>query len=61
MLSLIRLLNVLNIGYSSIFFAVFLDPFCFVLMLSHLKVKKREVESANASPFIDRRRALKKR
>ena len=27
-LSLIRLLNVLNIGYSSIFFVVFLDPFC---------------------------------
>ena len=30
--SLIRLLNVLNIGYSSIFFVVFLDPFCFVFV-----------------------------
>ena len=32
LVSLIRLLNVLNIGYSSIFFVVFLDPFCFVFV-----------------------------
>ena len=34
LVSLIRLLNVLNIGYSSIFFVVFLDPFCFVVEAS---------------------------